>query len=137
VNNEEYWERMKNRTAEDWQKNVGPGWAKLVEQAWNLTHAEGTYATDVKEKWGGLRFYIAYGSEELHDAIWAIEHESYKICEVCGRPGKPRSTGWIRTLCIRHYARLWLMGKKRYIKFRLQQRRLNKRRKKNGRTGSR
>jgi hypothetical protein len=55
----------------------------------------------VKEKWGGLRFYVS-GTTELLDFISEMEARSLDICEVCGQPGKPRKGSWIRTLCDEH-----------------------------------
>jgi hypothetical protein len=56
----------------------------------------------VKEKFGGLRFYINTGSDAIHDRISQAENESYKTCEQCGKPGVPRGGGWIKTLCDEH-----------------------------------
>ena len=58
-----------------------------------------TRAVQVKEKFGGLRFYIGSGSPEIYAMIRMAEQISYRICEDCGNPGKKRSGGWIRTLC--------------------------------------
>lgn len=54
----------------------------------------------VKEKFGGLRFYIGLGNEEIFDRIHKAEEESYHICEKCGKPGKLRTDLiWYKTLC--------------------------------------
>ena len=53
----------------------------------------------VKEKFGGLRFYIYGGNEEMRGAIRMAEAMSHKICENCGVPGHKQPGGWIRTLC--------------------------------------
>ena len=53
----------------------------------------------VKEKYGGLRFYIYNGDEYVRGMIDFAESFSYKICESCGNPGKLKSEGWWRTLC--------------------------------------
>ena len=54
----------------------------------------------VKEKFGGLRFYIDSGSTRIYKLISTAEERSYKICEKCGEGGKLRDdTGWYRTLC--------------------------------------
>ena len=58
----------------------------------------------IKEKFGGLRFYINSGSEEIHDIISKYESLSYETCEVCGEKGELRNDlGWWRTLCDKHY----------------------------------
>lgn len=55
----------------------------------------------IKEKWGGLRFYISRAPEEFYDWVDRIEEESYKICEICGTTTDvtTEGKGWISTLC--------------------------------------
>jgi hypothetical protein len=61
----------------------------------------------VKEKFGGLRFYINTGSTEVFERIHKAEKDSYTICEETGKPGKLRNDiGWIRTLCDEEYEKL-------------------------------
>lgn len=84
--------------------HVGEGWHPIVESliedlfklGWNGQLAQ------IKEKFGGLRFYINGGSEEIFDRINKAEDESFKTCERCGLPGKGGYWGygyWITTLC--------------------------------------
>lgn len=56
----------------------------------------------IKEKFGGLRFYFQGGDKYIDGMVDFAESMSYNICEECGSPGKPRRTGWIRTLCDHH-----------------------------------
>jgi hypothetical protein len=56
-------------------------------------------AVQVKEKFGGLRFYVTGGGEYVDGLIAMAEDVSYMTCESCGNPGKPNDGGWIRTLC--------------------------------------
>lgn len=57
-------------------------------------------ATQVKEKFGGLRFYTNNISNEVSGAISMAEHMSYKICEYCGSTKNVSQTkGWVITLC--------------------------------------
>jgi hypothetical protein len=63
-------------------------------------------AFQMKEKFGGLRFYYdgrEEWSDENHDEISKFideaEDKSYKTCEICGEVGEPRKGGWIKTLC--------------------------------------
>ena len=56
-------------------------------------------AAQVKEKYGGLSFYMTCGSDEIFDLIEEAEALSYKTCEECGKPGEERGGGWIHTLC--------------------------------------
>jgi len=56
-------------------------------------------ATQVKEKFGGLRFYYNGGDEFIEGLVWMAEAISYRTCEECGSPGTSNNTGWIKTLC--------------------------------------
>jgi len=58
----------------------------------------------VKEKLGGLRFYVNHRTDAISERITAAELESLRTCEVCGQPGKRREGNWIRTLCDEHAA---------------------------------
>lgn len=56
----------------------------------------------VKEKFGGLRFYVDGGNDEMHHYIKFAENASYHFCEVCGSPGTSRKGNWIKVLCDQH-----------------------------------
>lgn len=106
----------------------GPGWAGLYTPLLKLCEVYGISVMQVKEKFGGLRFYTggyadpARAMEEipppdLRDIISAAEAASYHTCEECGvsgverwEEGKPvykvmtgrsRTSGWLRSLCAR------------------------------------
>lgn len=71
---------------------------KILEKCPELKKTFGVL--QVKEKFGGLRFYIGSGNDEIFDRIHEAEEESYKICELCGKPGKLRTDLiWYKTLC--------------------------------------
>jgi len=59
-------------------------------------------ASQVKEKYGTLSFYMTEGTDQIFDLIHEAEEKSAKICEVCGESGKRRGGGWISTLCDKH-----------------------------------
>lgn len=59
-------------------------------------------ATQVKEKFGGLRFYYNGGDEYVRGLVTMAEEMSYRICEVCSDKAAPTQGGWIRTLCEEH-----------------------------------
>lgn len=80
----------------------GPGWSKIIDPLIQRCKEEGVHITQIKEKFGGLRFYVAGASDSLYEAIDAAEKLSYKTCEECGKEGHLRSGGWIRTLCDEH-----------------------------------
>lgn len=60
-------------------------------------------AEQLKEKFGGLRFYARGGNREIHSAISFAEDLSYSICENCGKMDATVvccGHGWIQTLCL-------------------------------------
>jgi hypothetical protein len=59
-------------------------------------------ATQIKEKFGTLRFYYFGGDDYCHGVESMAESMSAVTCEVCGSSGKLRNGGWIRTLCDEH-----------------------------------
>jgi len=59
----------------------------------------------VKQKLGGLRFYVNHGTDAIQERIETAETESLRTCEVCGQPRKRREGDWMRTVCDAHLAR--------------------------------
>ena len=59
-------------------------------------------ATQVKEKYGTLRFYYWGGDEYCSGVESMAESMSAVTCEVCGSRGMLRHGGWIRALCDEH-----------------------------------
>ena len=80
--------------------------AELLAAGWNKQICQ------IKEKFGGLRFYINSGSEEIWDIISKYEGKSYETCEVCGEQGEIRKdcgwkgSRWYKTMCDKHYEEL-------------------------------
>lgn len=60
--------------------------------------------TQIKEKFGGLRFYFDGGDEYVEGLVRMAECWADRSCEICGKPGRSRSGGWIKTLCDEHDA---------------------------------
>lgn len=81
------------------------GWTKLVETLLkDLTFVcPEIQVAQVKEKFGGLRFYADNCNKEANELIKLAEQQSVLICEECGKPGELRSDGWLKTLCDEHY----------------------------------
>lgn len=79
---------------------IGEGWADLLAELCEYLKDKPVTFSQVKEKFGSLRVYL-HGEPSLADlaAVHAIETRSAKICEECGKPGKTRGPGWLRTLC--------------------------------------
>jgi hypothetical protein len=61
-------------------------------------------AAQVKEKFGGLRFYVNGTTDKHHNYISFAESMSYRTCEECGAVGKTYTNGWHTTLCDIHAA---------------------------------
>lgn len=85
----------------------GDGWFMLIDQ---LSQHIDSYrdsnnvppvtVTQVKEKFGGLRFYITGGDNFVDGLIAFAETLSYKICENCGTTfNVGKTSGWIQVLC--------------------------------------
>lgn len=82
--------------------SCGDGWLPMIQEliekaiklGWNKQVCQ------VKEKFGGLRFYINGASDKVHDLISEYEKKSYSICENCGSTDDVTQTsGWIKSLC--------------------------------------
>lgn len=87
----------------DAKRMVGPGWAGLIDDAYNaIEGVPDCWVSDVKEKFGGLRIYFYGAAPDLAEVIDAICARSETVCEMCGGPGKPRGPGWIKTVCDEH-----------------------------------
>jgi hypothetical protein len=56
-------------------------------------------ASQIKEKFGGLRFYLTSGTDEMWDIVAQAEKESESVCEDCGEPGELRGEAWYYTRC--------------------------------------
>jgi hypothetical protein len=87
----------------------GGGWYRLIyDLASQLATQEppeaDVHVNQVKEKFGGLRFYTrSVLSTAGQQAIEEAEARSFMICEACGAPGTLQSReGWFRTRCPAH-----------------------------------
>ncbi len=59
-------------------------------------------AAQVKEKFGGLRFYAHPLNERTTALISVTEGFSFRVCEECGNKGKLYKLSWHKTLCEKH-----------------------------------
>lgn len=83
------------------------GWYPLIEELSEKiqkhideTDADQVTVSQVKEKYGGLRYYLHNGDDFIYDLISEYEKKSMKTCEKCGKPGELRTERpWIKTLC--------------------------------------
>jgi len=99
-----------------WGFECGDGWYNLID---HLSSAITTYTnpvsdfnvfnvvvSQVKEKFGALRFYADNTDRVVDGMIWLAEHMSAHTCEVCGNRGETRNGSWLVTLCdLHHYER--------------------------------
>lgn len=107
---------------------IGPGWWPIVESLckqiqshidWRnktraalleknphnhpiLDEVPQVVVEQIKEKFGGLRFYYQGGDEEISGMARMAEVWASHTCEECGAPGQARNGGWIKTLCDKH-----------------------------------
>ena len=56
-------------------------------------------ATQIKEKYGTLRFYYIGGDDYIDTLVEAAEKLSEKICEECGKSGEIYDKGWVYCRC--------------------------------------
>ena len=87
---------------------TGPGWdgviAELLERLAALGLPQEFRGTQVKEKFGELRFYhngqCGGLFDEVESLIAAASARSVETCEQCGQAGSRVSDGgWVRSLC--------------------------------------
>lgn len=125
------------RWAEDWQVQrengeipdaysvfgceIGNGWYELmvdlcteITAAYERSGAPVDIVVDqVKEKWGGLRFYYHIPDHsvesplqvEITKIVRKYEEMSFAICEDCGKQGTRRKLGYVCTLCDECFAK--------------------------------
>jgi hypothetical protein len=94
--------------------SIGSGWWPIVESLCaNIQHhlnwknresqlVPPVVVEQIKEKFGGLRFYYQGGDDTISGMVRMAESWAGHSCEECGVPGQQRSGGWIRTLCDHH-----------------------------------
>lgn len=76
--------------------NKKPCWCK----GYTVNHP---CASQVKEKFAGLCFYMTSSTNEMQKLIDEAEKKSYHICEECGADGEVRNDcNWLTTLCEVH-----------------------------------
>jgi hypothetical protein len=85
--------------------SIGLGWDEIV---YNLTKDiieifPEIQVVQVKEKFGGLRYYYDTATKEVYNKVNELISEAeklaYRTCEFCGKPGHMTNYGWMLTLC--------------------------------------
>lgn len=72
-----------------------------IAQEKGLTGENYPKVVQIKEKFGGLRYYLNGYDEDVYTAVDRTEAKSLTICEFCGKPAEVRSTstGWLKCAC--------------------------------------
>jgi len=94
--------------------NLPAGWTghfnTIVAALDSLATGQWT-CTQVKQKFGGLRFYYsltesvpAETAREIREMVAAVEESTLSLCEICGQQAVLRKANpyWWRTLCDAH-----------------------------------
>jgi hypothetical protein len=88
---------------------IGPGWRHIVVElcndiTWYCKQKQiNIKVQQVKEKFGGLRFYINSGDPAIGGMISMAEAWAENTCETCGERGKlDVKNNWMKTLCDKH-----------------------------------
>lgn len=87
----------------------GPGWQLLLYRAFESIEAHLAanpevlfMLTDIKEKYGTLRFYYHGGDDKIEAIVEEAEFWSARTCDMCGNPGILSGRGWLQTRCPEH-----------------------------------
>lgn len=95
---------------------IGEGWWPILENLcaninsylkWKNRESElvpQVVVEQIKEKFGGLRFYYQGGDLHIGGMVRMAEAWAEHSCETCGAPGTSGGKGWIKTLCPTHRA---------------------------------
>lgn len=94
------------KTCMAWGICCGDGWFLILWRLCAVLEPLGVVASQIKEKFGTLRFYWYTDHDESHwdkikAAVRKAESESARTCEQCGRPGREVNRGgWLSTMCM-------------------------------------
>jgi len=92
----------KAKVASDWHVELAEeDMEKEIQVTPSLNHIK---VVQIKEKFGGLRFYYDGGNETIRGMESMAESWAAHTCETCGDRGTRRHGGWVRTLCDKHEA---------------------------------
>ena len=95
---------------------VGDGWFKILFELVGAIKVNDqkkgdwiTKVTQIKEKFGGLRFYVTGTSDKNWALIRNAETKSYGVCEITGSEVEVGTwnNGWIRTICRKEALRMF------------------------------
>lgn len=101
------YKHTKNEPFGMWGFECDDGWYELIynlcekiQNECNESKCEQVKALQVKEKFGGLRFYYCGGNTKIYQFVLDAEDKSTTICEVTGNKGDHCKKGYhVKTLC--------------------------------------
>jgi hypothetical protein len=108
---------------------IGKGWWPIIEALcaniqshtdwWNKNRetrpvVEQVVVAQIKEKFGGLRFYYDGGDDKIQGMVRMAEAWADAVCEDCGAPATKKTTGWIRNVCDKHFEEREAARKERF-----------------------
>lgn len=90
-----------------WAEHIGFASRQLEGINRQVPSGQGVYANQIKEKFGGLRYYIGVGEdfpqehmETVQKIVATAENACRVTCEICGEPGENKAiSGWMSCLC--------------------------------------
>ena len=109
---------------------VGDGWYGILKEliigieAGDIKEKNWiTKVTQLKEKFGGLRFYVTGTSKKNWDLIRKAEEKSYAVCEDTGSEIEVGTwnDGWVRTICRKRAFEKFAQGEYRNKNFTFEQ----------------
>lgn len=104
----------------------GEGWWPILEKLcsniqhyldWKNKQAEvvpQVTVAQIKEKFGGLRFYYDGGNEHISGMVRMAEAWADASCEDCGAPATKKTSGWIKNVCDKHFDEREALRKERF-----------------------
>lgn len=99
-----------SRAYENHKIGVGEGWHPIIDTLvdiidWNVVRGKmpPVVITQIKEKFGTLRFYYGGGDDKTMTLVGFAETLSGRVCEECGKAANTKSRkGWYKTVCDDH-----------------------------------
>lgn len=76
--------------------------SKLEKIIQNSLIGDHMCASQVKEEYGTLSFYMYLETEDATEAIKEAFEESARTCEICGKEGQLMKGKWMETRCKEH-----------------------------------
>jgi len=119
MNSDDFFERMKTKCPILYKDlsyiECAEGWFFLIEKMSHVIErelerldpliAEHMYVVQIKEKFGGIRFYMNQSTPHIDGVIDLADMLSFSMCEHCGKIESTRRNigGYLVTLCDIHY----------------------------------